>query len=312
MGAGQQAHVEAVPRPGDPVVTFTERYRDARAHEEAIQTELERRGWHVEQFGQALLSDRTKESLHRVQLTYWRWLPDLIASKDDKVLLVDGKTERRCDTPYFSIETNAHLAHLAMSGLRLPIVYVFADMSCNYHDCVTTAREFGDPSAGGRVATVNGSGTAFILVDKSEQQHMDAVFGEPVGEAAIADPDAIDEGGELPALRVEMMMSAISDLDPQHVKLFSSLTKDAAAASVPFSLRDQQTRRRWYIYAALLSLASRHNDQLNGFVIRGYLPRCQWDGKPIGALIGSLSLDDARRFCDASQGRYAQPAGVDG
>lgn len=293
-------------------MTFTERYRDARAHEYAIQTELERRGWYVEQFGQALLSDRAKESLHRVELTYWRWLPDLIASKDDQVLLVDGKTERRCDTPFFSIETNAHLAHLAMSGLRLPIVYVFADMSCNYHDCVTKAREFGDPNAGGRVAGVNGSGTAFILVEKSEQQHLDAVFGEPIGEPAVADPDAIDEGCELPASHVEMITSASRELDPEHVKLFNSLTKDAAAANVPFSLRDRRTTRRWYIYVALLSLASRHKARLSHSVIRSYLPNGQWDGKPLGVLIGSLSLDDARRFCEASQGRYAQAAAVDG
>lgn len=169
-------------------MSFTERKVNADAHELAIQHELERRGWHVEPFGIGMLQPTTRDHLHTVQPpTFWRWLPDLIASRDGRVVLVDGKGEQRNDTPNFAIETMAILAHRSMSVFGVPIVYVFSDMSCNWlsDEFLAGAVRWYTPEPGRHRVHSAGSGTPFVLVPKSAQLHMDDVFG-----AAYDDPDS--------------------------------------------------------------------------------------------------------------------------
>lgn len=162
-------------------MTFTDRYVDAVAHENAICVQLGRRGWSVEPFGQALLSERMRDGMRQVHYpVFWRWLPDLIACRDGRIVLVDGKYELRTDTPNFSVEMSARHAHLCMLDLGAPIVYVFGDMSCNYCDDLIPERGYGSLGGAGRVDGVRGSGTPFVLVKKSQQLHLDEIFGPPL------------------------------------------------------------------------------------------------------------------------------------
>lgn len=160
-------------------MSFTGRKVLADAHERAIKSELERRGWHVEPFGIGMLQATTREHLHGVRpATLWRWLPDLIASRDGRVVLVDGKGEQRNDTPNFAIELMAIYAHRSMAVFGVPIVYVFNDMSCNWltDEFIAGAKWF-MPEPGRHRVQSAGSGTPFVLVPKSAQLHMDVVFG---------------------------------------------------------------------------------------------------------------------------------------
>jgi hypothetical protein len=164
-------------------VTFAERKHLAESHEFAIRVELERRGWTVEPFGIALLSDHMRQALRQVQpLALWRWLPDLIATRDRRTVLVDGKDEQRNDTPNFAVEETAILAHRTMATLGVPIVYVFSDMSCNFNcdDLLNQGRRVGPTHGGSRVQGAAGSGTPFWLLPKRHQLHLDEVFGAPL------------------------------------------------------------------------------------------------------------------------------------
>lgn len=164
-------------------MTFVDRKQLAESHEYAIQVELERRGWSVQPFGIALLADEVRDALRRVQPpSYWRWLPDLVAMRDGRMVLIDGKDEQRKDTPNFAIEEMALAAHRNMAFFGIPIVYVFSDMSCNWNsdDFAYSGRRFAPMGSSGRVEGVRGSGTPFVLVPKSQQLHLDDIFGPPL------------------------------------------------------------------------------------------------------------------------------------
>lgn len=161
-----------------------DRLRIGLRHERHVQAELERRGWHVQPWGQGLLDDRVRQVLNeRAPVVLWRWLPDLIAVRGDRVYLVDPKTDFRPDSPNFSIEISAIQAHRAMSCLGLRIVYVFGDMTCNSPENIRPVQWF-MPDPGRTRIAANGSGTPFALVRKSEQIPFDACFGTPLEESA--------------------------------------------------------------------------------------------------------------------------------
>lgn len=149
-------------------------------HEQRVQRELERRGWHVQPWGQGLLDDVTRQALvEKAPIVLWRWMPDLIAVRDDKVALVDPKSDTRTDTPYYSIEISALQAHRAMSVLGLRIVYVWGDLTVNYPENLICER-WVMPDPGRNRVAANGSGTPFALVRKDAQHPMDRLFGPVV------------------------------------------------------------------------------------------------------------------------------------
>lgn len=151
------------------------------AHELEVAKQLERRGWAVKPWGQGLFDDNIRQALinRKDPVVYWRWIPDLIAVRGETVYLVDPKTDMRTDTPNFSIELDAFIAHNAMRALGLHIVYVWADLTCNTPGRLVSAGLFTPEPGRNRVATTNGSGTSFMLVRKDAQMPFDKVFGPP-------------------------------------------------------------------------------------------------------------------------------------
>lgn len=119
--------------------------------------------------------------MDRAPVVLWRWIPDMIAVKGNRVALVDPKSELRNDTANFAVEINALQAHRAMSPLGLRIVYVFGDMSCNFPEDLVAVGRF-MPDVGSQRVAANGSGTPFVLVRKHDQLPMDKLFGEPLPE----------------------------------------------------------------------------------------------------------------------------------
>jgi hypothetical protein len=158
-------------------VNGSERLRRAKEHEIAVCERITAAGWTCEAFGQGMLSETMRDVL-KVHRTPIRWMPDLIAVRDE-VLLIDAKYELRTDTPNFSIECSAIDAHQRWSiALAVPIVYVFADFTVNYVHGLRPVHEFHDVRGQTR-----GSGTDFVLIRKDEQHPFDEIFGQSVTSA---------------------------------------------------------------------------------------------------------------------------------
>lgn len=148
-----------------------------KGHEAAVAAKLEAHGWTVHPWGQGLFTDDAGEVIRQALVarqpkTYWRWIPDLIAVKGRAIRLVDPKTDLS-DSPNFAIEIDAYLAHLAMSGFGLPIIYVWQDMTCNSPAGLFVHRWFPELQRG----ATRGSGTPFGLVAKADQHPFDWAFG---------------------------------------------------------------------------------------------------------------------------------------
>lgn len=142
------------------------------AHERATCELIRGCGWRCEPFGQALLSSEMRDALRRTKSPI-RWIPDLIASNLEIVMLVDAKSETRHDTPNFSIEKAAHDAHLRWWAIMgVPVLYVWADFRVQWandlHPTIT------GPWHG------YGSGTPYWLIPKAKQLPFDSVFGRHV------------------------------------------------------------------------------------------------------------------------------------
>ena len=156
-------------------MSFQRRMHIGESHESAVARELERRGWTVVQFGQGLLPDDIRTALMDRE-TPLRWLPDLIAAKpqQNRVVLVDAKSEQRSDTPNHSLEVAAltsMLLHQYMYGI--PVVIVWSDFKCSLPQHLKPVRWVLDTDG-----WVRGSRTPFLLVKKAEQVAMDDWFGE--------------------------------------------------------------------------------------------------------------------------------------
>lgn len=65
------------------------------------------------------------------------------------------------------------MAHSMMACLGLPVIYVWADFTCNQPHLLKIVKWQLDPLRG----QVAGSGTPFLLVRKTDQRPFDDVFG---------------------------------------------------------------------------------------------------------------------------------------
>jgi hypothetical protein len=163
-------------------VSGERRLHIGKSHEGATADKLRCHGWIVHPWGQGLFADDEDGEQVRAALvtrepkTLWRWIPDLIAVKGKKIYLVDPKTDLRGDTPNFSLEVDAYMAHSMMRCLGLPIMYVWQDFTCNAPHLLKPVRWQLDPQRG----EVRGSGTPFVLVRKADQVPFDEVFGPAV------------------------------------------------------------------------------------------------------------------------------------
>lgn len=145
------------------------------SHEVAVKDLLVEYGWNVQPWGQGLWTERIRADLQmRYPPTLWRWIPDMIATRGPRAILVDPKTEWRIDTPNFSIEQSALIAHQDMAHLGLDIVYVFSGFLCNWMPRIAVSFL----STQLRQETKGGSGTPFALIPKSDCVPLADVFGQ--------------------------------------------------------------------------------------------------------------------------------------
>jgi hypothetical protein len=147
-----------------------DRLHHGRGHEVRVAEKLRAHGWRVQDFGQGLFDDDIRIAMRsaRIELTvWWRWIPDLVAAKGSRVVLVDPKTDLNTTTPNFSIEVSAWWAHRQMRMLGLPIVYVWSDFTCNLVELLRPTR---------RLPGVTEDRTEFYLVAKSDQQPFEWAF----------------------------------------------------------------------------------------------------------------------------------------
>ena len=115
-------------------MTGAKRLALAAVHERAIAAELQERGYDVEPFGQALLSDEVRKRLRDqrcpAHLSLMRWMPDLavMLSGTAHLVAIDAKTNEKCN----SASRNHAIELRSILGARvtrMPVVYVCCDMS---------------------------------------------------------------------------------------------------------------------------------------------------------------------------------------
>lgn len=150
------------------------------AHERAVAEKLTENGWHVEAFGQGLFTERTKRAMqqHHPKIML-RWLPDLIASRGTRVILVEAKWSDRTDTDNFSIEIDSMAALTATEVVwGIPVYIVWRDFSCNRAARLRHVRWEPRPTG------TQGSNTPYMLVAKKDQHPFDEAFGRPLADAA--------------------------------------------------------------------------------------------------------------------------------
>jgi hypothetical protein len=154
-------------------VTIGDRLHVGVLHEANVRDRLEERGWHAYTWGQGLFCDDVRTALlARQPAVLWRWIPDLIAVKGPRLVLVDPKTDLFGDTDNFSIEILALTAHKVMTALGLAIVYVWQDFTTNTPDRLRVHRWVTEPHP----RPGRGSGTPFALVYKADQHPFEWAF----------------------------------------------------------------------------------------------------------------------------------------
>jgi hypothetical protein len=141
----------------------------SRHHEERVVAEFRQRGFTVDPFGQALLTDAARLALRSVKPpSGLRWIADFIVWRSDvSAFLVDAKASLRTDTQSFSIELASYETQLAFERINQPVIFVFADMSWNRACDLRPHRECAGSS--------RGSGTPFVLVWKRDQRPFDEI-----------------------------------------------------------------------------------------------------------------------------------------
>ena len=145
--------------------------------ERVVEQALAKRGWIVEPFGQAMISDRMRIYLQRTQSPV-RWLPDLIAAKSyahqTNISFVDAKAGLRYqETGRHDIErASAEAAEGFAQFTQCPVWFAFHDGSVTTPDRVL---EVGRPGT----FRGNGSGTKFILISQQICENFDYIFGTP-------------------------------------------------------------------------------------------------------------------------------------
>ena len=114
-------------------------------------------------------------------------------------------------------------------------------------------------------------------------------------------PTPEDEGPFIKPDEVTELRALVKKLDPQAYAMFDALAKEAARAERPFSIA-HPTKRRSYIYWALIRLGKHFGADLEEDHIRAALalvvPEVAMPGVFLGHALGTLTLDEAKRFSD--------------
>lgn len=158
-------------------MTFAERLNPSVQFERQVIAKLNASGWHAFHFGQGQLPPECRDRLSRFEDMSGRpcrirWMPDIITFRDlrggrSKVALIDAKV---CDGPRYAVETAAvDTTEVYVDGLFTPTFFVFDDWKV-LTPLEVRHRGFQGPHKG------NGSGTAYLLVDKRYGRPFSGVF----------------------------------------------------------------------------------------------------------------------------------------
>jgi hypothetical protein len=130
---------------------------------------LETRGWVTFPFGAGQLTEEARRQLIKYD-TPMRYIPDILAFREDRLVLVEAKTGRN-DTDNVAIETKCYEAGFSLSGIwRIPVFYVWCGFLTGDVWTIHEHKHAG-PYRG------DGSGTPFYLVPKKVLKLFDDVFG---------------------------------------------------------------------------------------------------------------------------------------
>ena len=160
------------------MTTFDDRFTPARKWEVELAEGLRARGWQVTEFGQGQLTPDAHQALREWRDSYGRpslirWLPDLLAWRGPDVYMVDAKSESGRDTGNVAVELDAFQVGVHIEQiLNTPMLYVW---KCGAATPRLIENRWKQRKDGLRT---NGSGTSFLLVDKSHLQPLSVVFGD--------------------------------------------------------------------------------------------------------------------------------------
>ena len=139
--------------------------------EQRVAEELTLRGWHVNPWGQGILTSPVRQALKHAD-SYLRWTPDLIAACGELVVMIDCKGRMTSsDSNRHSIERAAVRSHMQLTAWTdLPVYYVFDNLGVlTPHDILTI----------GRIGphTRVGSGAPYYLIGTGMDRPFDDIFG---------------------------------------------------------------------------------------------------------------------------------------
>lgn len=95
---------------------------------------------------------------------------------------------------------------------------------------------------------------------------------------------------------VDAILRRINDQPLQVRELLNSWAAEAHSAGKAFSIRLRPGRRRWEIYRACLELVGLEDADMVRATIALVIPDAAQPAIPIGAAIGSLTIDEAVRL----------------
>lgn len=117
-------------------------------------------------------------------------------------------------------------------------------------------------------------------------------------------PTVDNEGDVVSDQQDAEIVRRVRELDQQAKAVLDVLARTAKEAGHPFSRGAGLTLRRWHIYRALLRLGAHFAAELEDHHIRAtlalVLPDTAQPGVALGPAIGSLTLEEARRFVQAA------------
>lgn len=159
--------------------SFQQRKAAGDAHEQRVAGQLTQRGWNVNAWGQGVLTAPVCLALRHSNSSL-RWTPDLIAAKDDQVVLIDCKTRMTSHTTQrHAVERAAVTAHLQLvAWTQLPVYYVFDNLDVlTPYDVLSTGKR--GPYTG------TGSGTPYFLIGAAHSSPFNEIFGPAQSESGL-------------------------------------------------------------------------------------------------------------------------------
>lgn len=148
---------------------FEARKKIGDAHEFRVATEMESRGWAVDHWGQATLSERVRRAASR---TRWKHFPDLVAERTSDLVAIDAKDRiSSAETGRYAIaRACVEFGNQFTAAFDIPIFYVFGNLG------VLTPQEVRAYGTTGP----RGFGGSYYLINARLAHQFDDVFGSPV------------------------------------------------------------------------------------------------------------------------------------